>query len=190
MNFIFKLFLTLNTSVFILIIYLINKDINLLGIYVIPQPEMIGDWWYNVYVSLVKLDYFNWFVYFLIPLLCSYVSIRLCRLLSCDEVKDVKSIEIASSNFLVNYLALFFVALSIESTGPLIVVFCLSSLLIFISTENYFNPMFLLFRYNFYYLYTNENAKVLLITKTKLKAPNDFQRIEASRINDFTFMEV
>ena len=61
---------------------------------------------------------------------------------------------------------------------------------IFCSRAAYFNPMYFLFGYQFYYAVTTKNVKILIITRQHLKNPEMVQFDRIKRINDFTFIDI
>ncbi len=128
-------------------------------------------------------------IYFLFPFILTKLSIYLSRYLSKSSIKKIKSIEPSNNDFLANYLAFFFVALSINDYTTFCFVFLITIIFTFVSRVSYFNPIFLVFGYNFYYVFLESNAKIMLITKRKIKDPGVFINIQAGRINDFTFFE-
>lgn len=84
-----------------------------------------------------------------------------------QDVKISKVIEAEQANnaFLPSYLGYFFVALSINHFETLAFIFTILFLFTFYSQTLYFNPLFLLFGYHFYYLTTVNKTKVLMITE-------------------------
>ena len=112
------------------------------------------------------------------------------KLLSHSEIKKVNSIETANNDFLANYLAFFFVALSVDDLTTFWIVLGMTTLFTFFSRVSYFNPVFLVFGFNFYYVLTGENVKIMLISKQKLRNPDEFSSMQVRRINEYTFMEV
>ena len=60
----------------------------------------------------------------------------------------------------------------------------------FLSQTLYFNPLFLIFRYHFYYLTTTNEIKIFVITRRILKAPKETEFEKLKRINDFTFIDL
>ena len=172
MNFILRLFLTFSSVSYFIIVYLVQNDI------------------YPQYINTVTYKWLMCFGYLLIPVLLTLISICICKMLSKDEIKKIVSIETSNNDFLANYLAFFFVALSVKDNGITFwVVFGLTILFTFFSRVSYFNPMLLLFGYHFYYVHTQENVKVMLISKQKIKSPKDFTTMNVKRINDYTFIE-
>ena len=61
---------------------------------------------------------------------------------------------------------------------------------IFYSRISYFNPIFFLFGFNFYYIMNNKNIKVLLITRRQLKEPKNAVFNNLKRINNYTFIDM
>ncbi len=82
------------------------------------------------------------------------------------------------------------VALSIPYVDTLIFVFAILFVFTFLSQTLYFNPLFLIFRYHFYYLTTTNEIKIFVITRRILKAPKETEFEKLKRINDFTFIDL
>ena len=172
MNFILRLFLTFSSVSYFIVVYLIHNGM-----------------FFSIN-GLLKTKWQTCLLYATIPVVLTLISLTLCRLLSTSTVSKVNSIETSNNDFLANYLAFFFVALSVNDTVTFWVVFGLTIVFTFYSRVSFFNPMLLVFGYNFFYIKTNENVKVMLISKEKLKSPQTFSIMEVRRINDYTFIEV
>ena len=168
-NFFFRLVLTGSALSLFVAIYLVNQECE------IPYVN-------NKYVSYA--------IYIALPFLLSAISILLSRGLGKNNFGDTQFVETANNDFLSNYLAFFFVALSITDSVTLFVVcFGLTALFTFVSRVSYFNPILLLFGYNFYYVHLGNNSKVMLITRRKIKRPEDIGTDKKyGRINDYTFI--
>ena len=168
MNFLLRLFLTFSSISFFIIIYMVQNKI-------------------NIFENLSDLTYY---LYLLVPFVLTYISLIVSKLLSTSTIKKVVEIETSNNDFLANYLAFFFVALSIKDLTTFYLVFIMTMLFTFFSRVSYFNPIFLVFGYNFYYIRTGENIKVMLISKQKLKNPKNIDELSVKRINDYTYIEV
>lgn len=179
MNIIFRLLLTLNSTSLLLIIFLIKEK------YVLWQG-----------VS----EYFSYIVYIISPILMTYFSILLCTKLGKDSFKceldktgatsyPVQEIEYANNSFLPSYLGYFFVALGVNNIETLVCVYIILFVFTFLSQALYFNPLFLLFGFNFYNIKTKHGASIFLITKCDYKIPEDVEVNVAYRINSYTFIE-
>jgi len=168
MNFLLRLFLTFSSISLFIIVYLVQNKINILE----------------------NLCNFTYYIYFIIPFILTYASILFSKLLSKSTIKKVIDIEVSNNDFLANYLAFFFVALSIKDIITFWIVFIMTLIFTYFSRVSYFNPIFLVYGYNFYYIRTGENIKIMLITKQKLKNPKNIDKISVKRINDYTYMEI
>lgn len=136
--------------------------------------------------------YYSWLLFILVPIILSALSFLIAIKLPKDRLQSssVKEIELANNNFLPTYLGYFFVSLGVEDTSTLIVVFLIIYIFTFLSQTLYFNPIFLLFGYHFYFIKTSGNVKIFLITKKQLRTPGDDGFEILRRINNYTFIEL
>lgn len=171
MNLLLRLFLTFSSVSFFLVVYWVQSDIIFL-------KEYLGEYCWTIYIA-----------YVLLPFALTAISLKLCSLLSTDSLNEIDSIETSNNDFLASYLAFFFVAISIGDSTTFIVVFGMTVLFTFFSRVSYFNPVFLVFGYNFYYVKTQKGVKLMLISKEKLKDPSNFSSMNVKRINDYTYIE-
>lgn len=172
MNAILRLFLTLSSVSYFLVVYLIQN---------------------KIYFFTNAWKYMPWFVsvaYLLIPVGLTIMSLSICKKLPKRSVSSIKTIETSNNDFLANYLAFFFVALSVNDSITFWIVFTMTIVFTFFSRVSYFNPMFLVFRYNFYYITTAEGVKIMLITRKRLKDPSSFNKMNPRKINDYTFIDI
>lgn len=130
-------------------------------------------------------------LYILIPIALTWGSLFLSSKLGKDEFKegDIISVEHANNSFLPSYLGYFFVALSISSWSSLFFVYGVLFAFTFMSQALYFNPLFLLFKYEFYNIKSKSGASIFLISRHKYKVPKDITIPIAFRINNYTFIE-
>nr|WP_319020546.1 hypothetical protein [Vibrio litoralis] len=182
MNAAFRVLLTFNATSLLVIIFLVQKGVTL------------GDF-------LGGVSYLGWTValpnavsylfYFAIPILSTGLSIWLSKYLGKDEFKagEVASIEHANNSFLPSYLGYFFVALSIGNLETLWFVYGVLFVFTFLSQALYFNPLFLLFGFEFYNIKTMNGTAIFLISRCKYKKPDEIDISKAYRINNYTFME-
>lgn len=166
MNFLMRLFMTFSSISFYVIVYLVQNKIFLFN----------------------HIKWISMLIYIAIPFFFTKISLFLCNLLSEDKLEKVISIETSNNDFLANYLSFFFVALSVQSEEAFWLVFIMTLVFTFFSRVSYFNPVFLILCYNFYYITTAENVKIMLISKIKLKNPSSFEPMMVRRINDYTFI--
>ena len=170
MSFVFKLLLTLDSLSMSAFIYLVNKKISIKAL----CPGLS----YVIYFSLIVIF--------------TAIILWLVRLLGTDTIESgsILMIEPANDAFLPSYLGYFFVALSVPNFVVFIIVFSVIGIFIFSSRISYFNPIFFLFGYHFYYVQTNEFNKILIISRRILKNPKTLSFENLKRINDFTFIEI
>ncbi|SMD01172.1 hypothetical protein [Pedobacter nyackensis] len=136
--------------------------------------------------------YYSWVIFVLIPIILTAFSFLIAMRLPKDRLQSssVKEIELANNNFLPTYLGYFFVSLGVNDVPTLVVVFMMIYVFTFLSQTLYFNPIFLLFGYHFYFIKTSGSVKIFLITRRQLKTPgeNGFEKLR--RINNYTFIEL
>lgn len=177
-NFLFRILLTFNATSLLLIVYGIQKKVTLHDLY--PNK-----------VTCQLPDYASYLTYALIPVALTGVSILLSSFLGRDDFKlgSVKSIEHANNSFLPSYLGYFFVALSIPDAQTLAFVYSILFIFTLLSQALYFNPLFLLFGYEFYNVTTASGVTLFLISREKYKVPANITIESVRRINDYTFIE-
>lgn len=181
-NLFFRLFLTFNATSLILVVFFVKEEVtvNNLSPYLECLPSFV-----------------SYIIYFLVPVIFTFLSVLLAKGLGDDSIEKeentnspITAIEQANNAYLPSYLGYFFVALSVPFYDTLIFVFAILFIFTFLSQTLYFNPLFLFFGFHFYYLTTENNIKIFLITKRILKDPKDLEFPELKRINDFTFIEI
>lgn len=173
MKFIYQLFLAFNSTWLIVVVFLVKEK------------------YYFNFLSDCSA-YYSWILFVLVPIILTALSFIVARRLPNDRLQNssVKEIELANNNFLPTYLGYFFVSLGISDIDTLTVVFLIIYVFTFLSQTLYFNPIFLLFGYHFYFIQTSGNVKIFLITKRQLKTPgvDGFENLR--RINNYTFIEL
>lgn len=179
LNFFFRLLLTISATSLLLIVFLVQKSYTL----------------YCLFPRFAWLESFNPFFsysfYISVPVALTWISIKLSSFLGKDSFSagDVVEISHANNSFLPSYLGYFFVALSIPNWNTLVVVYGMLFVFTFRSQALYFNPLFLLYGFEFYNITTRSGASIFLISKQRYKVPFDIAMPTARRINDYTFME-
>lgn len=179
MNFAFRLLLTFNATSLLIIIYLVQKGQTLGNFF--PQCQ-----------HLVALpNAISYIVYLLVPILLTGLSILLSSKLGRDSFKssEIVGIEHANNSFLPSYLGYFFVALSVSNWETLAFVYGVLFIFTFLSQALYFNPLFLLYGFDFYNITTKNGAVIFLISRKRYKTPDEIDISTAYRINNYTFIE-
>lgn len=197
MSYVFRGFLVLNSLSFSFFIFAIHTKMTL---------EWLDLFVCNICTVLVEKDIFIEFIannfhtlshitsyifYFSCILLLSLLSIHFIKALSDDAIeKDtLTNIEPANDAFLPTYLGYFFVALSVTDINMFMVVFGIIAIFIYYSRISYFNPLFFLFGYKFFYVINSNNVKILLITKKDLKTTFETEFKQLKRITNYTFID-
>lgn len=170
-NFLFKTSLTLSSISLIGAVYFIKSDYIFCCMNDYPQ-----------YISFLIVTF--------IPVILTILSLICKPLLSNREIEhEPISIEEGTNNFLPSYLGYFFVALSINNDVTFWWIFSIIFLFVYHSQNIYFNPILLIFRYNFYHVATNSNKKIFVIIKKKIDLPNELIDLKLKAINNFTYIE-
>ncbi|ANH83092.1 hypothetical protein A8C56_20785 [Niabella ginsenosidivorans] len=170
---IYQLFLAFNSTWLIVVVYLVKEKYK-----------------FNILDSYPM--YYSWAIFILIPIFLTALSFLIALKLPKDNLRSnsVTEIELANNNFLPTYLGYFFVSLGVNDISTLIVVFGVIYVFTYLSQTLYFNPIFLLFGYHFYFIKTTTNVKIFLITRKKLKVPGDEEFENLKRINNYTFIDL
>jgi superfamily I DNA and/or RNA helicase len=197
MVYIFRLFLILNSLSLSFLIFAINKNMTLDWIEpifykactVIIKQDILIPFINNNFYSLLNLS--SYIFYFICIILLSMISIYLIDLLSDDSIEEdtLTNIEPANDAFLPSYLGYFFVALSIPNIEMFFVVFGIIAIFIYYSKISYFNPLFFIFGFKFFYVINSNNVKILLITKKELKTTESASFSHLKRITNYTFID-
>lgn len=181
LNFIFRGLLAFNATSLLVIIYLVKQGITL---------DVLFPWLsqFSWIVDLPNLT--SYFIYIIVTLLLTWISIFLSSGLGKDtfESGEIVSIEYANNSFLPSYLGYFFVALSINNCETLFFVYIILFVFTFLSQALYFNPLFLIFRYNFYNVTNNDGVSFFLISRQDFRKPKQVA-LTANRINTYTYIE-
>lgn len=181
-NIAFRLLLTFNATSLLVIIFMVQNVYTLA--YFLADIGYLG--WLNTLPNAASYG-----LYIFVPLLSTGLSILLSSKLGRDDFKqgEVASIEHANNSFLPSYLGYFFVALSIGNWETLWFVYGLLFIFTFRSQALYFNPLFLIFGYEFYNITTKNGTAIFLISRHKYKKPDEIAISRAFRINNYTFIE-
>ncbi|HET8802920.1 MAG TPA: hypothetical protein VFN01_17260 [Marinobacter sp.] len=179
MNVVFRLLLTFNATSLLLVVFLVQNGCS------------VGCVLQNFGLGFDVSKIVSYIVYSAMPVFLTAFSVGLSDRLGSDEFKpgEISSIEYANNSFLPSYLGYFFVALSVSGWESLFFVYSVLFVFTFLSQALYFNPLFLVFGYNFYNVRTNSGVYIFLISREKYKNPDDVVISKAYRINDYTFIE-
>src|SRR5690606_24959412 len=125
---------------------------SLLVIVFLVQKSYTLSYFFPSVSALTNLSQFvSYILYVCAPIILTGLSIKLSSHLGKDEFRqgEVEEISHANNSFLPSYLGYFFVALSIPDWDVLIVVYGMLFIFTFKSQALYFNPLFLLYGFDF-----------------------------------------
>lgn len=187
MKTIFRIFLTLCSLSFCFFIFAYkNPETYDLYIYYVGHI-LLGDYYeysaLSVMYTIVVL-----FILYAITKLCIYMT----RFLDDEEIekKGILSISSANDQFLPTYLGYFFIALSVSNFEMYTFIFSIIFIFVHFSQVSYFNPIFLLLGYNFFYINDCRNVNVIIITKKQLKEPEELEFKKLKKVNEYTFFDM
>lgn len=171
-EFLYRIFLTFNATSPILVTFLIKER------YYICCLDKFPIW-------------VSYMVFIVIPVILTWISLLLKTYLSKDSIEcGIKDVEQANNAFLPSYLGYFFVALSVPTVETMIFIYIILFVFTFVSQTLYFNPLFLCFGYQFYYITTEENVKQFIISKRKIRSTKYLNFASLRRINNFTYIDI
>ena len=111
--------------------------------------------------------------------------------------KQISSFEQANDFYLPIYLGYAFVAISLPTWKSFLLFFLLMLILLSKTRFFYFNPLFLILGYKFYFIDNVDKSKMLLITKKEVKVLSDFfensvgieqEEVALIRVNNHTYL--
>lgn len=171
MHILYRLLLTMNSTLLIVVVFLIKEQVQI-GL-LVNYPRWI-----------------SYIIFLLIPVLLTAISLVLSRFLSSDSIGGkINDVEQGNNAFLPSYLGYFFVAISIPRWETLVFVFLILFIFTYVSQTSYFNPLFLLWGYQFYYITTENNVKIFLISKKPIRTTEGLSFRNLKRINNFTYID-
>lgn len=119
-----------------------------------------------------SVTYFAYVIYFIALLVLSIFSIKFSfKYLDQDvlERQKVKEFEQANDFYLPIYLGYAFVAISLPTLKSFLLFFVLMLIVLARTRFFYFNPIFLVLGYKFYFIKQIDDSKVLVISKKEIK---------------------
>lgn len=165
------MFLSLNSIILIGILYFIKQDFSFFGSLIIPT-------WISHLILII------------FPIPFSLLILRTSKYLIHDSINsEIVQIKQANNAYLPSYLGYFFVALSIPNSQTFIFVFLILFVFVYFSQTQYFNPIFLLLKYHFYFVTTEDNSENIIISKRILKSPKQVKFNKLRRINYYTYID-
>lgn len=168
-KFLYRCLLTLDATILLVFIYIIKC---------------------KIYIK--KIGVYSIGIYLIIILLFTFICLSGMAIFPIDRLESIQDISQANDTYMPSYLGYFFVALSIPDQEWLIfgIVFAVIFLFTYFSHSLYFNPLFLLFGYNFYYVTSQNRTKIFVISKNRdICSAEEMKFYLLRRINNFTFID-
>lgn len=165
----YRILLTCNSIMLFFEVYAIKNHISLRGI---------------------EFEWVSYLSYWILAVGFAWICLGLSKFLP-EEIIDggIKEVELADGSYLPSYLGYFFVALSVDDFSTLIWVGTVIFIFSYFSQTLYFNPMFLLFGYKFYYLTMENGMKLFVLSRIPIKKVEGLRFEKLKRINDYTFID-
>lgn len=138
----------------------------------------------------VMKDYILYALCLGVPILFTGICLLLTRQLSREEIEGgIKEVELVDGTYLPIFLGYFFVGLSIKDFETLIVISIVVLLFTYSSQTLFFNPLFLVFGYRFYYITVDNGMKIFVLSKRKIRSIDGLNFRCLRRINDYTYID-
>ena len=167
MNFLFRFLLTLNATLWMIVVYALKAE---------WTYQSIPAWG----IALLILC---------LPILLSALSIGISSKLGSDSIHGCSECSLADQEFLPVYLGYFFISLSVPDDITMLFLYIIVFVFTFISQTQYFNPIFLLFGYHYYHVLTPQGTKVFIIARGKVIRNRSYLAFDnLRRINDTTYI--
>ncbi|WP_338561129.1 hypothetical protein [Acinetobacter sp. KS-LM10] len=147
-----------------------------------------------------SITYVAYVIYLIALLILSLFSIKFSfKYLDQDviERKKVKEFEQANDFYLPIYLGYAFVAISLPTLKSFLLFFVLMLIVLARTRFFYFNPIFLVLGYKFYFIKQIDDSKVLVISKKEIKTIDELfedgngdmrSYIALTKVNEYTFL--
>ena len=175
----YRLFFTVVSLLLLAVIYLINSNMEigkLTGAHLCFDVPAIVSYFIYMAGSL----FLTW--------LCTLAFPHL-ETISLQSA-NVKEIESADSAFVPMYLAYVFVGVSISSTISLILCYLLIAVICFFAQNYYFNPLYYILGYRYYFVTNSTNKKLLIMTKKHIYLGQEMDFTALKRLNDYSYVDI
>lgn len=174
---------------YIVLFLLYSKDIlqsksklpSINGYYILEREEIKDAYLLAIYLVIIGI----FLVWSLLKIYKHFIK--------ANETFKAFSIKPAEPTYIPTYIGYFVLAISIESTSLFIIIGSILCYLLYKTKIFYFNPLLILWGYNYYEAEDQQGNSILLITKNKaLKISTSKGRSFENliRLNNFTFLEL
>lgn len=147
-----------------------------------------------------SITYIAYALYSIVLLLLSLFSISFSfKYLDQDVIErsKVEEFEQANDFYLPIYLGYAFVAISLPTLKSFLLFFVLMLIVLARTRFFYFNPIFLVLGYKFYFIKQIDNSKILVVSKKEIKTIDELfedsngdmrSYIVLTKVNEYTFL--
>lgn len=138
----------------------------------------------------MKCEYYSYLIYFSLSIIFSVICLFIAHFLPNEIISGgITQVDSANGSYLPSYLGYFFVALSINDFETFVCVGVLIFIFTFFSQAPIFNPMFLLFGYNFYVVNVQNQITFFVISKKNIQSLKGLEFTNLKRINNYTYID-
>ena len=138
---------------------------------------------------LMKTDV-SYAVYLVSVIVFTAICLFLSKFLPDEIISGgIKEVKLMDSSYLSSFSWYFFIALIITDDITLIVMAVIIFIFAYYSQTLYFNPLFLVFGYKFYYVTMRNGMKLLVFSRKRIRSVNGLRFDSLKRINDYTFID-
>ena len=138
---------------------------------------------------LMKTDV-SYAVYLVSVIVFTAICLFLSKFLPDEIISGgIKEVKLMDSSYLSSFSWYFFIALIITDDITLIVMAVIIFIFAYYSQTLYFNPLFLVFGYKFYYVTMSNGMKLLVFSRKRIRSVNGLRFDSLKRINDYTFID-
>lgn len=180
----FRLIYVAASFLLLIVIYLINHSVTigmLIGYFKIPT------------FGIDLPNIISYMVYLLIPVLVSWGITK--RFKHLEDKFDITATQVdkvspVGGNFLASFFAYIFLGLSINNFYILAVIYSALTIMCFCTQMYLYNPMFILFGYNYFYIKVSGGLNIILLTKKKFGLGDKGDLKGIRRLNDYTYIDL
>ncbi len=163
-----KLFFTLISTIWIVIIYGIDQEWNF-----VKQSSLLTA------ICLASTPFLLITIWYVITKTCC----------SSDNVYNCENIDEVNNDFLANYLGYFFIGIGLDNCHTLAWIYIIVFAFTFASQTQFFNPMLLIIGYKYYYITISEGTKITIISRQTYRNAKELHTENLKRLSDTAFIE-
>ena len=135
----------------------------------------------------------SYITYLAIDVFCSWIMKK--KFKNLEDIipiraDNIKKISPTGDSFLVSFFAYIFLGLSINNNYMLATVYIALTIMCFATQLYLYNPIFLLFGYNYYNVSTKNGLTVIILTKQKFGLNTNVDFPNLRRLNDYTYIDL